>query len=361
LQAIGGFAAIAEYLADDFMLGNLVWKAGYKVVLSDYVVEHALTTQSFIELIRREIRWNRGMRVSRHWGYAGLIFTQGIPFSLLFFFLKIRSLLGLMVLAATWGARLVMGYVVGFKFLKDRAARKHLWLAPLADLLAFVTWCYSFFGNVVEWRGQRFRLTKLGELVPIPVERPYAYPAPSRVQRERWILRAGRHLAAVSPALPFFVFAVILTVNPLPVSPPTPPVIKITVDVNNIEIPPPPVLSRRAEPPRQTAPPAWRVPALREIWSHADIFAGFFSFGTLSLTNGAFDRDDGRLNRNREFISAGQAALWVAWGVGLFKQENASPAALEVLPKENAWRFQMQPIREEDQQISIRAVFRRRF
>ena len=39
LESIGGFPAIADYLADDYMLGNLVWKAGYQVRLSDTIVE----------------------------------------------------------------------------------------------------------------------------------------------------------------------------------------------------------------------------------------------------------------------------------------------------------------------------------
>ncbi len=36
LVAVGGFLAIADYLADDFQLGYLPAQAGYKVVLSDY-------------------------------------------------------------------------------------------------------------------------------------------------------------------------------------------------------------------------------------------------------------------------------------------------------------------------------------
>lgn len=37
LKAIGGFEAIADYLADDFQLGYLTAKVGYKVMLSDYI------------------------------------------------------------------------------------------------------------------------------------------------------------------------------------------------------------------------------------------------------------------------------------------------------------------------------------
>ena len=42
LDRIGGFAPLADYLADDYQLGNRVAKAGYRLVLLPYVVETVL-------------------------------------------------------------------------------------------------------------------------------------------------------------------------------------------------------------------------------------------------------------------------------------------------------------------------------
>ncbi|HEY9826688.1 MAG TPA: glycosyltransferase, partial [Stenomitos sp.] len=64
LQEIGGFQAIANHLADDFMLGNLAARAGYRVVLSDYIVEHTLETSSLWDLVTHQTRWNRCTRFS---------------------------------------------------------------------------------------------------------------------------------------------------------------------------------------------------------------------------------------------------------------------------------------------------------
>ncbi|MDZ8261039.1 glycosyltransferase [Nostoc sp. ChiQUE01b] len=72
LEAIGGFEAIADYLADDFQLGYLPVQAGYKVVLSDYIVDHVQISNNLVDAIRRQIRWARGKRVSRPWGYVGV-------------------------------------------------------------------------------------------------------------------------------------------------------------------------------------------------------------------------------------------------------------------------------------------------
>ena len=167
LEAIGGFLTIADYLADDFQLGYLPTQVGYKVVLSDYVIEHAIATTSLIDLIHRQSRWACCVRVSRPWGYLGLLFTYGIAISLLFLIATGGSSFGWAVLGITWITRLAMGWVVGVRSLHDPVAKKFLWLIPLRDLMSFALWCYSFVGNTIEWRGRRLKLIKGGKLVPI--------------------------------------------------------------------------------------------------------------------------------------------------------------------------------------------------
>jgi len=169
LEAIGGFSVIADYLADDFQLGYLPAQLGYKVILSDYVVEHVLANCTFADSIKRQIRWARGKRFCRPWGYLGLIFTYGTAMSLLFLILTNWSILGWVILGITWMTRLVMAWVVGVIFLKDSLTKSFLWLVPLWDIISFGIWCYSFVGNTIEWRGRRLKLTKDGKLEPIKI------------------------------------------------------------------------------------------------------------------------------------------------------------------------------------------------
>ncbi|MEH2247945.1 bacteriohopanetetrol glucosamine biosynthesis glycosyltransferase HpnI [Nostoc sp.] len=165
LKVIGGFEAIADYLADDFKLGYLPAQKGYKVVLSNYVVDHVLATSTLIDAIRRQIRWARCIRVSRPWGYLGLLFTYGTVASLLLLMAMKGSIVGWMVLIITWVMRLLMGWAVGVNILNDPIAKKFLWVVPLGDLIHFGIWCYGFLGSTIEWRGQRLKLTKEGKLV----------------------------------------------------------------------------------------------------------------------------------------------------------------------------------------------------
>lgn len=165
LEAIGGFEAIADYLADDFQLGYLPVQAGYKVVLSDYIVEHLHKSNTLIDVIKRQIRWAFCKRVSRPWGYLGLIFTYGVVTSLLLLIATNGSIVGWLGLCICWVTRLVMAWVVGTISLKDPIVKKFLWLVPGCDLLSFLIWCFGFVGNTIEWRGQQLKLTKDGKLL----------------------------------------------------------------------------------------------------------------------------------------------------------------------------------------------------
>ncbi|MFY9550740.1 MAG: bacteriohopanetetrol glucosamine biosynthesis glycosyltransferase HpnI [Thermoanaerobaculia bacterium] len=167
LDAIGGFHAVADYLADDYLLGNLPSRMGYRVELSEDVVEHRLGTASLSDLVQHQIRWNRGIRSARPWGYAGLLFTQGIPAALLL------ALLGGSVAATGMAGlalvlRLAMAWYVAVRCLRDPLSRRFLWLVPLRDLLGFGLWLSAFFGHMVDWRGSRFRLGPGGRLLAEP-------------------------------------------------------------------------------------------------------------------------------------------------------------------------------------------------
>ncbi|MDZ8056034.1 MAG: bacteriohopanetetrol glucosamine biosynthesis glycosyltransferase HpnI [Aulosira sp. ZfuVER01] len=164
LEAIGGFAAIADYLADDFQLGYLPAQAGYKVVLSNYIVDHILASSTLAEAIQRQIRWARCIRVSRPWGYVGLLFTYGTVTSLLLAIATGGSILGWTVLTITWVMRLLMGWIVAVKMLNDQVAKKYFWVIPARDLFHFAIWCSGFVRSTIVWRGQQFKLIKYGKL-----------------------------------------------------------------------------------------------------------------------------------------------------------------------------------------------------
>ena len=170
LSSIGGFTAFADYLADDFQLGNRPSQLGYRVELSSYVVEHRLDTATAQELLWHQMRWYRGIRASRPWGYAGLVFTQGVAAALALLLLTPLSPAALALAAVTVGVRMAMAWYIAVRWLKDEAASRFLWLIPARDLLSFLLWLCGFFGGTIVWRGERFRLERGGRLVPFGLE-----------------------------------------------------------------------------------------------------------------------------------------------------------------------------------------------
>jgi ceramide glucosyltransferase len=152
LESIGGLEALQDYLAEDFMMGKLVSKGGGKVILSSYAIQHCIGGQGFWKNFAHRLRWARSTRRSRPWGYVGQVFTYPLPLALLLLVLAP----GWWVLAAAAVAfRVAAGWAVAGMVLADPLTAREWHLAPLQDLASFFTWILGFFGNRVEWRGQR--------------------------------------------------------------------------------------------------------------------------------------------------------------------------------------------------------------
>lgn len=166
LQAIGGFEAFVDYLADDYQIGSRIAGLGLKATLSDVVVETFLPRYTLRGFFAHQLRWARTVRDSRFWGYVGLGFTFGLPWAVLSLVLARGSVWAWALLAVTATMRAAMAIVVGMLVLGDRQVKRFLALIPLRDVLALLVWVVSFAGHTVAWRGDSFRLQD-GKLVRI--------------------------------------------------------------------------------------------------------------------------------------------------------------------------------------------------
>ena len=165
LQAIGGFQAIADYLADDFVLGKLMSQAGFEVRLSSQIVEIMLPPTTLKSMLKHQIRWARGIRACRPWGHLGALVTHGTTLALLLVLADHGSALSLTIAAGTLLSRLAVVYSVAICRLGDSLLLRNLWLVPLRDLLGFIFWCLGQVGKTVEWRERVFKLTDDGKMV----------------------------------------------------------------------------------------------------------------------------------------------------------------------------------------------------
>jgi ceramide glucosyltransferase len=168
LEKIGGFGAFAEYCADDYLLGNRVNAAGYKVMLSGHVINHIVLNRSLGASLAHQVRWMKSTRYSRPKGHLGTGLTFAMPFGLLGLLaggLMGRWGLGAALLGIALANRLVQAAAIGWGVVRDREALRFAWLYPLRDLMGFGFWLASYFGNQIDWRGERYRFEAGGKMV----------------------------------------------------------------------------------------------------------------------------------------------------------------------------------------------------
>jgi ceramide glucosyltransferase len=161
LEEIGGYEKFYDYSANDFILGNLVAKAGHTVALSGHVIDHIVNQSTFRKMLQNQLRWRVTERYCRPKGYVGMGLIFAMPFGILG--LLAGGLLGNWVLGVglfAWAVinRLMEAFVVGWVVLRDKPLLRKIWLYPTRDLLGFVVWCLSFSGSKIAWRSSRFEL-----------------------------------------------------------------------------------------------------------------------------------------------------------------------------------------------------------
>ena len=158
LDAIGGLPPLVNYLADDYELGERIFHAGYRVELAREVVETSIPAYTFSHFLAHQLRWARGVRDARPLGYFGLLVTFGLPWALANVVASAASLESIALLSVMLCVRFVMALSIGVGVLGDRATMRDLWLLPLRDVVALAVWFWSFAGDVVVWRGERFHV-----------------------------------------------------------------------------------------------------------------------------------------------------------------------------------------------------------
>lgn len=161
LAEIGGFAAFADYLADDYEIGRAVRAKGLRLAYPPLTVSHGLSESGFVDLMRHELRWARTIRVIDPAGHWGSFITHALPLVLIGAAFLGFSPAADMVLAIVFAARLFLktriDHIVG-----RRAGPA--WLLPARDMLSFGLFIVSLFGTRVEWRGNRLRVEKSGAM-----------------------------------------------------------------------------------------------------------------------------------------------------------------------------------------------------
>lgn len=163
LDAIGSFAALAPYLADDQKLGEMVSRHGSRVAIAPFVVEHDVAEPDMRALWAHEVRWARTSRLARPWGYAGYFITYPLPLALVFAALSHDLVLGPIALALAVALRLATHYAARTALRVGTPDKP--WLIPLRDVLGLAVWIVSLGGKHVRWRDTLLTVDGAGRIV----------------------------------------------------------------------------------------------------------------------------------------------------------------------------------------------------
>jgi ceramide glucosyltransferase len=156
LAGFGGYRAIENRPADDLLVGRLIAERGYEVQLLPYTILTVPDYQSMPDLLQKRMRWLVVMRHMRRWGHLGLLFTQGLPWSLAAIVIHPTVGVALGYLGGYLGLRLTMTWLIGVRGLRDQALWGKMWLLPVWDTMAFLMWLVSFGRNSFHWRGREY-------------------------------------------------------------------------------------------------------------------------------------------------------------------------------------------------------------
>jgi len=166
LGAIGGFEDMVDVHSDDFELGNRIAARGLAIELPPAPVEMVFPNESVATYLGHELRWAIGLRNVRPAGYWGLLFTFGLPWTLLAVTFAPTTGRALGYATAYLFLRLTQVCLAGIWGLDDPVTRKWWWLTPIRDAINFAVWIAGFFTNEIEWRGIKYRVKKGNKLVP---------------------------------------------------------------------------------------------------------------------------------------------------------------------------------------------------
>jgi ceramide glucosyltransferase len=170
LAEIGGFESLVDYFCDDYELGNRLAARGHRIKLSRFPVSIVYPCESLPGAFRHQVRWNLSIRYSRPWGHFGLLFSQGLAWTVLAAILAPSAIIAATYVAAYVLLRGAMAWVVGAWGMHDRLVRREFWALPVRDAFAFIVWLASFFPQRIHWRDQQF-LVRNKRLVAVPSSR----------------------------------------------------------------------------------------------------------------------------------------------------------------------------------------------
>jgi ceramide glucosyltransferase len=165
-EEIGGFDAVRNVLAEDYVIGELMHKKGTRVVTSGHVVNAVNQDRTFAQFLKRHARWVKLRYKLGALGYCSEIMSNAVFISCLALAVLGPATHAVSLAAAVWFLKIMGDYLLGRRI---RSAHRffHYFLSPIKDIIIGCIWFVPFVSRTVIWRRHRYKITKGTFLIPL--------------------------------------------------------------------------------------------------------------------------------------------------------------------------------------------------
>jgi len=159
LEDIGGFRAVKDVLAEDYVIGEKIHKMGKKVILSSHMIKNVNEYWGIRKFMNRHTRWGK-----LRWKIGGIrylseLLSNTVFMSFLPIFLWEPSKLTFIFAAGVSSIKILGDIYIG-RYIKTNMNCLLYFLSPIKDLLIGLIWFVPLFSNTVMWRGNRYIIGK---------------------------------------------------------------------------------------------------------------------------------------------------------------------------------------------------------
>lgn len=167
LEDIGGFDAVKDVLAEDYVIGKRMHEKGRKVVLSNHMIKNLNEYWGIRKFLNRHTRWGK-----LRWKIGGVrYFSELIGNPVFISFLSLLfcgpSKTTVALAAGISSLKIAGDFYIGSKIGNRMNSLLYLF-SPLKDLMIGMVWFVPLLSSTVVWRGNRYMIGKDSVLSPYP-------------------------------------------------------------------------------------------------------------------------------------------------------------------------------------------------
>ena len=166
LEAMGGFNAVKDVLAEDYFIGKKMHESGRKVVLSSYRIQNVNEYWDLGRFLNRHTRWGK-----LRWRIGGAAYISELIANPVFMSLLSMLLWGPSAVTVSFTMLVSLIKIAGDFYIGRKAGaaqRNPLFylLSPVKDILIGLIWFVPLFSSTVAWRGNKYIIGKNSMLYP---------------------------------------------------------------------------------------------------------------------------------------------------------------------------------------------------